>query len=352
MGNCCSWIYNNDSKNKKIQEVLPAYTGNELVIDAVNKSYSESEEKQKQEIGSNANHNRIQCDTAKCNHFQRIKIVMQKYSQSSNLSLYNENANILQILNDFLHLLDVHSSIDEQFESISNAFGFCDVDKCDIFSRNYRNRSKYKNNQKLYALYQTNQNNAERISYYQILDKIHTFFHHCHDIGNRLLIEEQNIINNQKKIKNDDISVHSINNKLIKLHQILTKKRKTVRKYHKLSNRMSIKYNQLNSPNHKNMYCFGCEYRYDGTGEKYENNVLVINPKYSSLKEELTTNEIETATISVLQFNNIFLKAQVHFKTEFRKQNFTEISIQNLLSLMVYCNFDVLQYEFSKTYRE
>eukprot|EP01083_Nonionella_stella_P255984 877915_1 len=66
--------------------------------------------------------------------------------------------------------------------------------------------------------------------------------------------------------------------------------------------------------------------------------------------------------MSISQFVNESQKAVLHFSTEHCKQIATKqdgwktdieiFCLQHVLSLMIYCNFDKLQFEFSKTFRE
>eukprot|EP01084_Bolivina_argentea_P213447 362513_1 len=90
-----------------------------------------------------------------------------------------------------------------------------------------------------------------------------------------------------------------------------------------------------------------------------------IVPKYSSFKLELTSNIISIITVE--QFNNEFFKAQKYLNSAFcklyvtncikdwktyRKDKPQELCIGHLFAMMMYCNYDKLQYEFSKTYRK
>eukprot|EP01084_Bolivina_argentea_P055054 100952_1 len=52
------------------------------------------------------------------------------------------------------------------------------------------------------------------------------------------------------------------------------------------------------------------------------------------------------------QFNGEHKKAIIHYQCDYRKQMFPDITLNEILSLMVYANFTNLQYEFTKTYRE
>ncbi len=86
----------------------------------------------------------------------------------------------------------------------------------------------------------------------------------------------------------------------------------------------------------------------DLNGNKIERNSMKISVKYSSLKNELTQNNI--AMINMDQFNNEYNKSKIHLETYFRKEHYPNIDIEHLLSLMTYCNYTKLQNKFSETY--
>eukprot|EP01083_Nonionella_stella_P040394 109649_1 len=104
----------------------------------------------------------------------------------------------------------------------------------------------------------------------------------------------------------------------------------------------------------QNEYIFGCQFDYDydekEAGNYNNNNMIHFTPKYRDLKEELTQNDICQITID--QYMNEWDKTRILYKTQCRKKHYSSISKQHLLSLMIYCNFDLLQFEFSKTYRD
>eukprot|EP01084_Bolivina_argentea_P281849 482333_1 len=307
------------------------------------------------------------CKIANCPQLYRIitalnTVALKKHNHSDN------SHNTLPLLNDYLHLMEQHNS-DEEFEYIFNRLGFCDIAKCNIFRRR-GNR------------------NGDNICYSYLLDKIHCHYHHCFDTGNRLFAEDKIIINS---IDNDDDSKsfdqQLINNKVIKTCSILSSKRTMCKTMHdERVKRANNKYNVLfqetkhdkptNDANNDNMYKFGIRFKYGYDAEHYsdddrDNDMYSISPSHSSLKEELTTNTI--SAISMHQFNNEYAKAALHLKADYCKEHFSPIGewykrytqvgqqteevkwifgVDNVLSVMIYCNYDILQYEFSKTYRE
>eukprot|EP01084_Bolivina_argentea_P236877 398238_1 len=314
-----------------------------------------------------------------CPCYTQLCVNINQYNATNtSTSQYNIDQKMLsQIINDYIHVLHFHDS-DEEFEFIVNQFKPCDISKCKIFKRNYRDRFQLKNTYNMNSII-----NFNDITYREIMDKIHTCFQHCYDIGHRLSIKESKIINEEKKDHVDDSSVDTfvVNNKIVQMKKLLSEK---MNLYHKLcEGRSSVKYSQLcpkvadneeksNSFNaNKDMldvYHFGYKFKY-GYEHEYihsDKEYIQVKPKYSSLKIELTSNNLQSLTID--QFNSEYLKAQVHFNSFYCKQNFSpklpnvsgqtktkemiHFDLNQVLSIMVYCNYDVLQNVFSKTFRE
>eukprot|EP01084_Bolivina_argentea_P077489 140546_1 len=137
------------------------------------------------------------------------------------------------------------------------------------------------------------------------------------------------------------------------------------------------------------MYDFGVQWIYEESQKqimrKYETNCVAIGfSKYSSFKEELISNN--GAIITIVQFNNELKKAKIKYHSLFCKQliektlrlyldqkddyngrkmyhtfnnganivdyNPNDLQVHHILAVLIYCNMDVLQYEFSKTYRK
>eukprot|EP01084_Bolivina_argentea_P303099 523247_1 len=130
------------------------------------------------------------------------------------------------------------------------------------------------------------------------------------------------------------------------------------------NNRLYQKFNQISNEhnehkhseekNNDKMYSFGCHFYY---GYPYETHLSVdtsVSSKYSSLKKELTANKI--SKMNMEQFQNEYKKATIHYEANHCKEmedwNDMVMPLECILSLMIYCNYDCLQSELSKTYRE
>eukprot|EP01084_Bolivina_argentea_P077803 141160_1 len=223
----------------------------------------------------------------------RLKIALSNYYDN------NELINITPVLDDFLHLLSVDNKRN-QFDPFPYHYS-CSIDKCKIFRRNYRNRTHDRVQQKA---------DVTDIAKLQIMDKIHCYFHHSSDICNTQVIET--IVENNHKYD---------------------------------------RYMQLTPTK---IYSIGYQFEYDmehNIQSTIPNSYYVryIEPKYLSLKQELLYNEI--CAMSVEQFVVEYQKAQIHHISYHKKKHYDEILIQNILAIMIYCNYDVLQRRFSETYR-
>eukprot|EP01083_Nonionella_stella_P152503 488960_1 len=239
--------------------------------------------------------------------------------------------NTLEMLNTFTDVMQ-HAAQNEKLASIFEQLDHCDVSKCDMFERNGRNLSE---------------NDDHGIASFRIMDKIHCFCHHSYDTGNRLSIEDQNALS-QSRNENPKQSPCKT------LKDILSTK--NTDNANQMRQRMCKKYNQIHADTHaQNQYVFGCEFDYGNDHDEKQTpnghqNKIHLSPKYGNLKEELTANHI--CRITIHQYRNEWNKMQLHYQTKFRKKHYSMISEQHLLSLMIYCNFDSLQFEFSKTYRD
>jgi len=118
-------------------------------------------------------------------------------------------------------------------------------------------------------------------------------------------------------------------------------------------------------------YAFGVVFEYDvnhrfSSRMNANNYVRYVPMKYASFKEEIVSLSAK-ADIALTQWLYQYKKADLHFTSFYcrafvTKHNKTycealdggirhELQIEHLLALMFYCNYDLLQYEFSKTYR-
>eukprot|EP01084_Bolivina_argentea_P287869 494012_1 len=308
-----------------------------------------------------------------CSHFLRLFNAMKIYHEHNSYQNINENfislINIYQLFDAYTHLLYKHDD-DENYAIINASLPSCNIMKCGGFKRNCRDRSKYKKNHTVSL---------------EILDKIHSYYSHSYNIGNRLTINETNMIYDDSKSDIDSgIEINHVSKELMKIKQILRNKKlmndSTVITRSDRANKKSEQI-LINSPENKqNIFHFGYgfEYGYDAEYMHYEDEMpdnpnLSVFPKHDSLKDELLNNSFTALTVE--QYNNEYRKASIYLGSYYCKSTcgeFTQeckshyvfghksgtvsrrwvFSIQHILSLVIYCNYTNLQYEFSKTYRE
>eukprot|EP01084_Bolivina_argentea_P123697 219197_1 len=319
----------------------------------------------------------ILCDGGSINNCTHLQRLVQLVAKTNCSNIYDENAyHLIMLLNDYHHILAQHDT-DEEFEFIVNAFGDCNIFKCQRFRRNYRDRYETKENN-----INNKQNNISSLNIYdEIIDKIHCYFLHTYNMCYRLSNKDKKTLH-----INDNSSEKSelfVNAEMLRLSQLLSKRRYKIQHECNISSsRFDRKYNQLtqdyedSKAENTGTYSYGFKFEY-GYFNEYEaddtNNVIVVSAKYSSVKQELINNDI--ATINIEQFNNEYKKAKLHLCSYYCRKHFGSFIdtkmvsyyydkkdnnpkfewiflCEYILALMIYCNYDYLQYEFSKTYRE
>eukprot|EP01084_Bolivina_argentea_P105623 189158_1 len=298
-----------------------------------------------------------------CEQLKNLKDVFRQYNDSFGIDI--AKINISSILNDFLYIMYQLQATDE-FEYVYNQMGgYCDCNECDAFTRNYRHR----NEQQQYKYQCLND-----IVICQIMDKIHCYFSHCFDLGYKLTEADITMVNEDQKKDhtNDDFeSQFWISNKIKNIYSFLWNKRAKCSNISQINCRLKSKFNQIctqhtyvTTNKDDGKYSFGFKFAYGYDDEIETTNIIEENndaytaqktdhihvkQKYSSLKVELTDNCISKLVME--QFIIEYKKCNIHYGSRHRKKNYPNIFIENLLSIMIYCNYDQLQYHFSKTYR-
>eukprot|EP01083_Nonionella_stella_P132169 401727_1 len=258
---------------------------------------------------------------SKCGALNYLSLVMRDHINGST-NLYT--IDIGRVVGYFHHLTSEHDD-DAEFESIYKTItpdGH--TTKCDVFTRTHRNR------------------NTKRSLHEQ--NTLH--FSHCYDIGHRLTVKEKesmNSTNDLLKLLSNRHKIHK--NRTSKFMSMVDDDEKLTG--HSVAGHCDYK--------DMKMYDFGVEFKYKS-----------IQNKYDSFKEELTENK--TCTISTGQFHCELEKAKLHFQSVYcqndlmktqheedrikvMKWDYIAITVEHILAVLIYCNFDVLSNEFSATYR-
>eukprot|EP01084_Bolivina_argentea_P176336 305168_1 len=344
-------------------------------------------------------HHIIQSQHKELNNNEKKK---QETENSINIrNIYRDNYSNTKLLDDYNHLLTKHS---QDFEDIydklieeTNNKQLCDLNKCKIIRRNQRDRSAVtKNENILTKLYECK--NENDIVQQQFIDRIHSHYFHAFDTGYKLTIKEKtnilnkSIANTETKNNDDTENTYCKDINVSTVSTLLQSKRNKYRNMHELDrinaeNSKFIMQTSKSDPNKPKTYSYGYRYFY---WPYYKNNTSIydnahlyanmggapeanhsstvgdwyIENKYKSFKNELLNNIL--AVIAESQWDNLMLKAAVFIQTWKVRQmkcprtvsakcydmmRFCPMSKQHLIAVMVYCNFDVLQFKFGATFR-
>ena len=299
-----------------------------------------------------------------------------KSSEESNtdgmVEYINKNLefSIVGLIQDYHHLINKHYS---EFEQIYDQFNSlkvitCDKSNCTSMERNHRDRSAKNARESYYK-----PKDRDEIVIQQICDLIHCYIYHTFDMGFKLTRKELIQIEKQddddkdngddkKEIDLDIENKLEIENRNIRLQRVriaIQKKRNDGRVRRDENNKKF-----MTDMDNDKMFSFGIRYFYDikykdnddidyvyniGYKEAYTFSNWYIDKKYKHIKEELLNNTI--SWIEKPEYNDLYMKCKYYMKTEYILEDFKNMTIQCLLSMMIYCNFDTLQYLFSKTYR-
>eukprot|EP01084_Bolivina_argentea_P028390 52772_1 len=269
------------------------------------------------------------CSTSDASNCVYLHTLIEDMCRYSELMNYNNLINIHSIdtsntLNIFLHLIDKHSN-NRNFKFITKKLDRCNITTCSIFKSNYRHRTKSRQDKTMML-------STKVVASCQIMKKIHCFYQHCYDIGNVFIDEDQTAETTVIKMR--------------KIKELMSAKNKPNKNIFNLIQKRNEKYNDLK------FYSFGKPFGYGYTNEVYHYNddFQLMNSKYDNLKTEMIDNKI--FQLAPKQFESEYQNAKLHLSTFYCKNNYASINLEHILSLLIYCNFDSLQREFSKTYWE
>eukprot|EP01084_Bolivina_argentea_P304515 525917_1 len=276
-----------------------------------------------------------------CNDLKNCAALF-RLQNAINISKSINKLDIVSVVNDFMHLLTEHDTNDE-FEYISDTLGHCNINTCQRFNDNFRNR--------LNEPIALNSNLQLTTAEYQILNKIHCYFQHCYDIGNNIRNKELQSIHIDEQ-KETDINPVT-NSKIEQIYKLLSQKRNKYKHISAIGHRMKHRCNQLDNDNNREhtqkMYSFGRKIEYQNQRIESILSPSIALAKFKSLKEELLHNTI--CSIGLSQYENEYQKSEIYFACNYRKTNYKDVNLEYLLSIMIYCNFTELQCIFSATYR-
>eukprot|EP01084_Bolivina_argentea_P270152 459307_1 len=355
-------IVNDDTKGKNKEDLVIQQLMNEgLSLQEAKHLTLESMDQNKQE--------KI-CEINKCDSVQQIIVAMKKYDINEETN--DESAtDVCNLLNDFTHLLTNHND-DTDFESIFNCFERCDPLRCTKLQRHYRDQGIHNR--------PTNANITAQITQELLFDKLHCYLLHSFDTGYRLTAKERAEVNDEKKQNKD------IDTQLIQIKHILRQKEKEYKLYE--IKQMRVKkfvsnYTTFEENEKTNLYWYSYPFNYWSHCKSNSNysyldmtySDLYISPKFESLKAELIQNTFYAISIqswrvlyeTAILYTKTISGQQCCAKTDYKYiisdqhplhhaihaeiSDGSPITVEHLISLIIYCKFETLQYELTKTYR-
>eukprot|EP01084_Bolivina_argentea_P206051 351880_1 len=114
-------------------------------------------------------------EISKCEQTNSLLDALNNFQHQTSIDTLNMNIN--QLLNCYHHVLQQHQS-DNHIDFINQSLKNCNISKCIQFERNYRNRQELNEKHVTHDSY--------TICVQDIMDKIHCYFAHAYDTGNKL----------------------------------------------------------------------------------------------------------------------------------------------------------------------
>eukprot|EP01084_Bolivina_argentea_P283471 485501_1 len=342
------------------------------------------------------------CQVNTCHCVRRVIDILTRYQAdaSDNSKIFEDKYNKVDLLNDYNHLLITHSNHFEDIYNLckeqANDEWLCNLCDCLCWKRNDRNRSHIE--EQKYEI--SNGKDIGDVTQQQIIDRIHCYYLHGFDTGYRISRKNKaDILNDELKSYNDELYIDKT---FDRVRQFLHSQNKE-NNLAKIGEKFII--NKENASMKMDQYNYGYRFFY---WDYYKNNISRFDPmhqsagvqtlqsygnfsfnhrgynfsvpeanvntslgswyitqKYENFKQELLQNAI--CTINNTAFDSLYGTALIHQQTDmvrnflaaneraakFYGVNLGDImSINHLMAVMVQCNFDVLQFEFKKTYRK
>eukprot|EP01084_Bolivina_argentea_P250125 418978_1 len=311
-----------------------------------------------------------------CMALQRIIDILASYNVSD----------VVRVLNDFNHLLFHHNT---EFESIYDSILLqlndrtkCELSDCVIMKRSCRDIMK-------------SNDDYEDFIIQQLLDRIHCYYLHSFDSGYRLSTAEKLRIITEETKSDECVGNGSYDPMIRKICDSIQQKQSIYRNVRELerinANNKFVSDAMQGHMSADNEYVFGYRYfywkYYEGNMSEYDDahpmsnmnlsfemrppandgtpvGYWYIPKKYNDLKQELLSNAI--CTLEATGFAHLVMKAEFHILTDkcksmrclqaqsakiFGMKRYNTITKNHLIAMMAYCNYDVLQNQFSQTFR-
>eukprot|EP01084_Bolivina_argentea_P273455 465809_1 len=317
----------------------------------------------------------ILCDSLQhCPSMHRITQHLQTYQLIEN-DIIDDIDFMMQmnefIIDDYHHILIQHLShkhighINEEFNLLNHELNkkiYCNVDKCSSIKRYHRIRENIPS-----QIIRS----PELQFYIDLMDTIHCYFIHSFHLGMRVKLNKYYNSNDFMECKYTateldcyDQQIKTIKRRLNQLN--ITRNRN--RFFTTLTNPdNTAQYAKSYSFGHK--YYYWDEFKYNnehdhGPNKGYLKRDWYIKKKYDSIKQEILQNSIYS--LDLIIFNITMDKAERLLLSQTAKQMksdnsvfsefakikpYSSLSINNILCVLLYCDYSELSYFFTSTFR-
>eukprot|EP01084_Bolivina_argentea_P118359 210020_1 len=224
-------------QNNQYENYCAGKTSNIIEMKLEKQNNCESKSNDAYQISDHIDYSNVSHELIDCVALKQIKNLFYNIRYHGQ-SKHSYQLDIVKTLDNYLHLLQ-YTENNENFEYIYNYLcnANCSINGCEAFQNNYRNRSN-----DIYTVRHKANVNTLDIARSEIVHKIHCFFYHSFDIGNRLSLKERLEMIDDMKV---DDSTYFVNKQLIKMQNILQNKRQKINNVKSIDNKLNIKYNQL-----------------------------------------------------------------------------------------------------------
>eukprot|EP01084_Bolivina_argentea_P273454 465808_1 len=333
-------------------------------------------------------------DENKSNAYSHIIDVLELYKKISNTSgnydemiqkYFEDKSKFIKLLDQYhniLHQCQTPGKYEKIYDIMIKSVGQCNLSKCNSFRRN----------QRLIKEEQKRNENEKNLNFYKdIIDTLHCFFIHSFDSGMRLKAQELNKIMETVESKNNDPDDDNIENvtphdeSMDKLNQTIKQKKEKIKELQPIDKTEKNKFFtettkgdeklDISAEKRFSSYSFGHRYYYwdefklneqadYGPNVGFKKKYWYIPKKYDDLREEILNNNI--CKLDKTTYDSYITKAENYinckrvkemkidsiYSEAYKKKTTEPVSIDNLLSVILYTDESDLCYYFSSTFRK
>eukprot|EP01084_Bolivina_argentea_P086095 155626_1 len=348
--------------------------------------------------------NKAEIQNTLCQSAQNVLFVLRLYEKWKSVSSANNDSihfhilieeclshyGLIQLINDFEHIHIYHWDHWELFSEFEKMLHECSVPKCVSFQRHFRDRSLYKNDSKRYKLYglefiageeealQDRQSmNLKELLCIQWMDEIHCYLMHS------LMRFDTDDSDDSEDEEEDETQTDSEHSHSLSVSVNTRKQKKRALKKDKEDQKRKNMKLMMQRKDELVQYGYGRSYgRTDYNEDDKENDeeedqetlntfewqsqssTQKLTPRFASFRLEILNNPYYT--LSMNEWNELNLKSEQISRTWVRKRIKSKekykdhmikikksdpISIELIMAIKLYTDYDKLQYELKKCWR-